>query len=103
MTFSLFSDHQTALLEVRVDLSDSFTKARISKVDVVLHGVLPVFLGSRAHNFVEARVDNVDFSGASEVLHVGRVLGDLVAHDFEDLHILLLLIFFVLTAGGDVI
>jgi len=54
MTFSLFSNHQAALLEVRVDLSDSLTKARISKVDVVLHGVVPVFFGCRAHNFVEA-------------------------------------------------
>ena len=103
MTFSLFSDHKAALLEVRVDLSNSFTQACISKVEVVFNGEIPMFLGSIAHNFVEAGVDNVDFTGAGEVLHMGGVLRDLVAHQLEDLHILLLLVLFVHTAGGDVI
>jgi hypothetical protein len=103
MTFSLFSDHKAALLEVRVNLSDCLPEACISKVDVVFHGVIPMILGGSVHDFLEAGVDNIDFTGASEVLHVRGVLGDLVAHQLEDLHILLLLVLFVHTAGGDVI
>jgi len=71
MRSSFFSDHKTALLEVRVNLFDSFAKASISKVDVVLYGVVPVLFSRIAHNFIESGVDNVDFTGTTELPHVG--------------------------------
>lgn len=103
MTFSLFSDHKAALLEVRVNLSDCLTKASISKVEIVFNGEIPMLLGCIVHDFLEARVDDVDFTGAREVLHVRGVFGDFVAHQLEDLHVLFLLILLVHAAGGNVI
>ena len=86
-----------------MDLSDGLTKASISEVEIVFNRVLPVHLGGFVHDLLQTRVDDVDFASTSQVLHVGRVLWQLVAHSLENLNVLLLGVFLGHTAWGDVV
>jgi hypothetical protein len=85
-----------------VDFLDRSTEAGVSKEQVVLNSILPVFSGSSAHNLLESRVYDVDLLGTGEVLHVRRVCRNSVAHSLEKLHILFFLVLFGHAAGSDV-
>lgn len=91
------------MLEMSVDFLDSSSEAGVSKEQVVLNSILPVFSGSSAHNLLESRVHDVDLLGAGEVLHVRRVGRNSVAHRLEKLHVLFFLVLFGHAAGGNVL
>jgi len=97
------SDHETTLLEVLVHLLDRLSEACVSEVQVVLHCVVPVLLRGLLHDLLQARVDDVDLTCASQLLHVRRSLRDLVAHRLNDLNVLLLSVLLRHSARGDVV
>ena len=103
MALSLCSDHETALLEVRVDLADGFSEAGVSEVEVVFYRVIPVLLCRVAHDLFKTRVNDIDLTGAGQTLHVRRLFGDLVAHSLKELHVLFLLVFLGHTSRGHMV
>lgn len=88
---------------MQVHLLDSQRKAGVSKVQVVVNGELPVFGSCFVHNLIKTRVDNVNLTGTLQVLHVGRVLRDLVTHLFKYFKVLFLGVFLGHTAWGNMI
>jgi hypothetical protein len=69
----------------------------------VFNGIVPVILGSFSHNLVEAGVDDINFAGTLEALHVGGVLGQRVAHSLKDLDVLFFLVLLGHTAGSNMV
>lgn len=93
-----FSDHNSVLFVRLVHLVDRVNEASVSETQVLLHGEVPVFLHGRAHDFVEARVDNIQLRGTFDLLTLLR----LVAHDLKQTHLGLLFVLLGHLTGGDV-
>ena len=73
-------------------------EASISEAQVLFEGELPVLLHGRAHDFVEAGVDDVQFGGTLDFF----AILSLVAHDLKETHLRLLLVLLGHLAGRDV-
>jgi len=88
---------------VSVNLLDGAAETSISKVEVVDVGVRPILRGSVVHDFLKSRVDDINLGSTGELSHVRRVLGDNVTHHAEEFGVLLLLIFLVHAARGNML
>jgi len=86
---------------VVMDSLDGTTETGISEGEVIDESMRPV-LGSRiVHDFLEARVDEVNLVCTAELSHVRGVGRDRVAHHAEEFFILLGLISLCHATGSD--